>query len=337
MDIISSESFIVAFTAAIFSAVLAIFVNIIFFYFSRVKTAKEDNHELFYKIFINKLADFFYTVNAFREDEIRVKWGDLRDEILVLIEKNQHRLTNKTFLAYRDYTRSKHYENHNLGFQQYDIYEMQVFSEIVNDYTKLYPDYAERQMSFFCLVEIWSYMAEKNNAHYWAVAQCLKYHWVFNESKLNIYMYRNLRDCKVNNNHKKFIDIIHQISIDLEQDLLELFEEIPDYIIHYEDSMAIGQLYLLEHWATRDESNIHFYRSLRERLLNELYNIFFNNDLTYEDYFSLESSYRSEHMNKAIKFLVDENLISYKADKNLYEITSKGIIMVEKESLSYIG
>lgn len=128
LNFLNENAALTAFLAALFSGLIAIFIN----QYTIAKTRKNENYEYFYKIFVNKVGDLFFTLNAFRKGDVIKDWKDIQKEITTLFEANQHRISPQNYRKYRNYITESYFENYKNGTLGYEHLEINLISDITS-------------------------------------------------------------------------------------------------------------------------------------------------------------------------------------------------------------
>ncbi|MEK4426913.1 hypothetical protein [Solibacillus sp. FSL K6-1523] len=320
-------------TIAIVTAVITQTLNLLY---QNRKSKKEDKKKIydsFYQEVVHDIDNLYKTMNAFRTDYLTSNPYEQKDKLMQFIEDNKKSLEEKSFKVYQELKEVQLFED-STGYSQ-DFLEVKLFTEILDDYAKLYKPKDETYKTL-CLIQIWRITFLLNNINYTVCGEVLKYTYQFNEKLMDKKLYKSLLKIITIEQDDEFrIFLSRLISPNSDTEIIDNIINVPEEYHYYEDSMAIGKMHLLEFYEQELSLSINEKQTYRNLILQYLYSIHHGNETHYDNHFN-----KTEDMNITLKntlsYLCDKTLVEFDIDRNCYKITAKGIDEYEKHELEII-
>lgn len=314
---------------AILSVIVTQSFNVLYQNRKARKEESRQKYESFYQEVVHDIYNLFKTMNAFRTDYLIGNPYEQKDKLMEFIESNKKSLEKKSFKAYQELKEFQLFEDGS-GFYQ-DILEVKLFSEILDDYKKLYKP-SDEIYKALCLIQIWRITLIINTTNYTVVGEVLKYSHEFVDSKMNKSLYKSLLKINTIEQQDDFRGILLGLILsDTDNQVVNNIVNIPEEYQYYEDSFAIAKTHMLEIYEQDTALSIQDRQTYRNLILQYLYSIHVGNQTAYDDYF-----YNTDDMSNLLKitlnYLSEKNLVKYDTDSNCYQITAQGIDEYEKKA-----
>ncbi|AMQ07536.1 hypothetical protein [Sporosarcina psychrophila] len=311
---------------ALLSVIVTQAINIIVNNRKTKKESKRKKFESFYHEATHEIYNLFKTMNAFRTDVLLINPYEYKDKLMDFIEDNKKSLEEKTFKTYQELKEVLLFED-NLGYKQ-DILEVKLFSEIMDDYHKLYKPNKE-SYKFLCLIHIWRITLMINNINYSICRDVLMYYHEFYEKNITNKTYKGFKKIKNIEQRHKFKELLAHLKVpSLDSKVIDNIVNVPDEYHYYEDSMAIGKMHLLETYEQDNNLSIEGRQTFRKLIIEQLYLLHHGSSSYYEDHFN-NSEYMSIELRIALDYLVEKSLVKYGTEQDCYKITADGIDQYE--------